>query len=992
MTTTLLLYCSESNGTTTPVDYGAYTHTLTRNGTPSVTTDAGAPAGTSCAFDGSGDYYTVPNTHFTFAGDYTIEAYVTWTSGTGGILGWTGASSHEFSLYVVSDGRLASKIHGSSSVNGGSITPGTRTHVAVTRSSASGGTLRIFIGGTLVSSTTGCGTALVPTSNVYIGRVINGGSNADFNGRISRLKVTDGTALYTANFTPPTGDDTPVTTCTATGSQFGNFGTPVLAEDKDLWFKAAESCVTLIVQEASVLRPWESTWVSALVDQSTAGNDATALVQPPYYGVGNIPPTFGTAYNENGDITAMQGFALERPIHLNRKTVFIATYIHDTTATFGIGAASAYASGGDFVGIHNGQVVARDSSGSYAVSAANVLKGGRTIITISVGDTPGTSSARVNCYPLTGTTSGSSWDMAPSIVSTYSDSYTGPFNEVRVYNQLLDDTRIAAIEREMMQAWDLPLYATWNPSDKHADITLSNGNLTATGATGVKAVRSTIGVASGKHRFEIAVQTPYNAMAGVGDASASLSNYVGSDTHGWGLGSDGYLQHNASSTQQCTVDPPTGTHLFNVYLDADAGELRVFGDNSTSGRLLGTDYDYNGLAGTIYAMASAMSGQTAGVITANFGQLPFAWTGGVLAGYRQGLYASVEQPLAASAFGFSTTEVGTPLALDVAQTAYQFAATPSTQFGAAVALCGLPAYSIDPATTFGTPAGNMDQMGVALSIYPTTSVGTPNGFAAYLPYSFTSTYFGTPSLPPIATGFCSTGVGVPVTPLTVTSISPMTTFGTPRAGNLRTASGTAPTVQFGLPAYAFAQTILATGKQADTVVGTPMGVRFTTGQLHRYALTTHASVGATLGTPSVKARSAPAQGFTSTTFGTPYKTNLTTGFVGTTFGTPATKFTAHPDGFAAAVLGAPTLRLTLGTTGAAPRTRFGLGEHYSPYRAYGLDLSGRVGNPQALRNVRIATGVNSINFGTCVATKLQRPSSMDPRARFGTPTKKGSTC
>lgn len=47
-------------------------------------------------------------------------------------------------------------------------------------------------------------------------------------------------------------------------------------------------------------------------------------------------------------------------------------------------------------------------------------------------------------------------------------------------------------------------YATWNPSDKSANVTLSNGNLTATitANTAFYGARATIGKSSGKWYWE----------------------------------------------------------------------------------------------------------------------------------------------------------------------------------------------------------------------------------------------------------------------------------------------------------------------------------------------------------------------------------------------------------------------------------------------------------------------------------------------------------
>jgi hypothetical protein len=81
------------------------------------------------------------------------------------------------------------------------------THVVACRSS---GTLRLFVNGVLDSSWTLAGTINAAGGTQYIG-VIHDGTNHDFQGYISNLRVVKGTALYTSSFTPPTGPLTAIT-------------------------------------------------------------------------------------------------------------------------------------------------------------------------------------------------------------------------------------------------------------------------------------------------------------------------------------------------------------------------------------------------------------------------------------------------------------------------------------------------------------------------------------------------------------------------------------------------------------------------------------------------------------------------------------------------------------------------------------------------------------------------------------------------------------
>lgn len=79
---------------------------------------------------------------------------------------------------------------------------------------------------------------------------------------------------------------------------------------------------------------------------------------------------------------------------------------------------------------------------------------------------------------------------------------------------------------------------TWNPSDKGASVTLTNGNLTAA-TTYSGSVRSIFGATSGKFYFEVtATAGPDNALVGVGTAAAKTSPspaYPGIDANGYAV-------------------------------------------------------------------------------------------------------------------------------------------------------------------------------------------------------------------------------------------------------------------------------------------------------------------------------------------------------------------------------------------------------------------------------------------------------------------------
>lgn len=186
-------------------------------------------------------------------------------------------------------------------------------------------------------------------------------------------------------------------------------------------------------------------------------------------------------------------------------------------------------------------------------------------------------------------------------------------------------------------------FATWNPSDKSANITLSNGNLTATNpATGnYCGVRSDIGVSSGKHYWEFAYTSgaSSDAMYGIANGSQSMADgqYVGLGANGWGnYRPTGNKLYNGGNTAYGSSQALNDVIM--IALDMDNGEV-YWGKNGTwfnSGNPASrTNPAFTGITGTIYAMVSLHYNNTP-VGTANFGATTMTYT--APSGFRQGLY------------------------------------------------------------------------------------------------------------------------------------------------------------------------------------------------------------------------------------------------------------------------------------------------------------------------------------------------------------------
>lgn len=175
--------------------------------------------GGSGYFDGAGDWITTPNVSaFDFSAtssSFTIEAivYVPNNATHYGICGArTNYSTEGWCMYIRETGRLwlGAFISGyaDTEMHSTFIAPGTWNHVAIVRTPTAYTGYVNGIAGNSISTSTGMG--YVPGQNLIIGALGSGGEYP-FLGHISSLRIVKGTALYTSNFTPPTGPLTAVT-------------------------------------------------------------------------------------------------------------------------------------------------------------------------------------------------------------------------------------------------------------------------------------------------------------------------------------------------------------------------------------------------------------------------------------------------------------------------------------------------------------------------------------------------------------------------------------------------------------------------------------------------------------------------------------------------------------------------------------------------------------------------------------------------------------
>jgi len=192
----LLLPGDGANNSTTFVDSSSFARSITANGNIKISTDQSKWGGSSIYCDGSGDFLSFSAINIGTAADCTLEAWVRAASTSDlAIFGHSNTGANIQPLSIL--GGTISAFWGGNQVNIGAVSANTWTHVAITRAS---GVIRAFVGGTLTQTVSGTNTAALA-----IDRIGRGQFRGDYSGYLDDLRVTVGTARYTASFTPPAG-------------------------------------------------------------------------------------------------------------------------------------------------------------------------------------------------------------------------------------------------------------------------------------------------------------------------------------------------------------------------------------------------------------------------------------------------------------------------------------------------------------------------------------------------------------------------------------------------------------------------------------------------------------------------------------------------------------------------------------------------------------------------------------------------------------------
>jgi hypothetical protein len=179
-------------------------------GNAQVSTTQAKWSPTSMSFDGTGDYVVSPSSiSFGYGtGDFTIEFWLYLNSASADqtiVSNLTSAASTNPHIYLLgAGGTIRYYTAGADRITGSALSTGQWYHVAVAKAS---GSTRLFINGTQSGSTYTDGNNYGTSAPLGVGTYWSAGApvtTSTLNGYIQDLRITNGYARYTANFTAPT--------------------------------------------------------------------------------------------------------------------------------------------------------------------------------------------------------------------------------------------------------------------------------------------------------------------------------------------------------------------------------------------------------------------------------------------------------------------------------------------------------------------------------------------------------------------------------------------------------------------------------------------------------------------------------------------------------------------------------------------------------------------------------------------------------------------
>ena len=215
----LLLPFDGTNGATSTTDSSNTGNTITFNGNAQISTTQSKFGSSSAYFDGTGDYIDAGGSSLRSvcdSGDFAIELWFyqdsrsSWTS----LITNYGTGNGGWAVYINNDS--PNQVYWWHYNGSGWVylnySQGTRTtitldtwhHLAITRS---GNTWRLFLNGIQEDTITDSNNITASNGAVHNGLrlgTINAGLDYPLHGYIDDVRITNGDARYTSNFTPPT--------------------------------------------------------------------------------------------------------------------------------------------------------------------------------------------------------------------------------------------------------------------------------------------------------------------------------------------------------------------------------------------------------------------------------------------------------------------------------------------------------------------------------------------------------------------------------------------------------------------------------------------------------------------------------------------------------------------------------------------------------------------------------------------------------------------